>query len=111
MPHRLQEKLCKNILNYINISKPLLIILKGGGFLTRASDLKNKEIINLKNNERLGYICDFEICTSTGEISAIIIPLKNKIFFTQKNKGYRIPWGNICGFGEDIILVNIDIIE
>jgi len=83
----------------------------GGGFLVRASDLKNKEVINLKNNERLGFICDFEICTSTGEVSAIIVPAKAKFFTGIKNKGSRIPWGNICGFGDDIILVNTEVSE
>lgn len=75
--------------------------------MLRASDFKNKEVINLANNEKMGFVSDFEICTTNGEIAAIIVPEKNKIFLSSKNNGLRIPWGNISGIGEDIILVNV----
>lgn len=76
--------------------------------MLRASEFKNKEVINLINNEKLGYISDFEICTSSGEIAAIIVPEKGKSIFNVKSKGYRIPWGAVSGIGEDIITVNIE---
>lgn len=76
--------------------------------MLRASEFKNKEVINLINNEKLGYISDFEICTSNGEIAAIIVPEKSKSIFNVKNKDYRIPWGAVSGIGEDIITVNIE---
>ena len=71
-------------------------------------ELKNMEVINVSNSERLGYVTDFEICISNGEISAIIVPEKNKFFSSGKNNGFRIPWGKITSIGKDIILVNID---
>lgn len=73
--------------------------------MLRASDFKNKEVINLSNSEKLGFISDFEICTTNGEISAIIIPEKGKLF-ASKSKGIRIPWSNISSIGDDIILIN-----
>jgi len=77
--------------------------------LIRASDFRKKEIINLVNNEKLGYICDFEICTTSGEIATIIIPKKTKGFYlTGKGKNLRIPWQNITGIGEEIILVRLE---
>lgn len=79
--------------------------------MLKASDLKNKEVINLKNNERMGFVCDFEICTSNGEISAILVPDKTKFFLSSKNKAIRIPWSNISGIGEDIVLVDVDVPE
>ena len=75
--------------------------------MVMASDFKNKEVINLVTSERLGYVADFEICTSTGEVSAIIVPDKSIIFLASKSKGLRIPWGDISGIGDDIILVNL----
>jgi len=75
--------------------------------LLRSSEFKNMEVINISDNERLGYINDFEICISDGSISAIIVPEKTK-FFSGKNTGLRIPWSNITGIGKDIILVNMD---
>ncbi len=76
--------------------------------MLKASELKNKEIINLATNEKLGYISDFEICTTSGEVSAVFVPDKNKFFPYGKNNLLRIPWGKISGFGNDIIIVNID---
>ncbi len=73
--------------------------------MLKASDFKNKEVINLASNERMGFVSDFEICITNGEIAAIIVPDKTKLF--SKNSGTRIPWGNISGIGEDIILVNL----
>ena len=81
----------------------------GGDFLLRSSELKNMEVINISNSERLGYVSDFEICISNGEVSAIIVPEKNKFFSSGKNNGLRIPWGKISSIGKDIILVNIDV--
>ena len=76
--------------------------------MLKASEFKNKEVINLSNNEKLGYIYDFEICISNGEISAILVPDKGGSFFKVKNKQLRIPWDKISGIGDDIILVNIE---
>ena len=75
--------------------------------MLRASDFRNKEVINLANNEKMGYVSDFEICTTSGEVSAIIVPEKSKSFFQGKNSGIRISWGDISGIGDDIILVNL----
>ena len=73
--------------------------------MLRASDFKTKEVINIKNSEKLGFVSDFEICTTNGEISAIIVPEKGK-FFGAKSKGKRIPWCNISSIGEEVILVS-----
>ena len=75
--------------------------------MLKASDFKNKEVINLANSEKLGYINDFEICISAGEISAIYVPEKQNSFFSLKAKHIRIPWNRIEGIGDDVILVNI----
>ncbi len=76
--------------------------------MLKASEFKNKEVINLSNSEKLGFVCDFEICTSSGEISAILVPDRSKSFFSIKSNFCRIPWSKISGIGDDIILVNID---
>ncbi|MBO5744144.1 MAG: YlmC/YmxH family sporulation protein [Clostridia bacterium] len=76
--------------------------------MLKASDFKNKEVINLANSEKLGYINDFEICTSAGEISAIYVPEKQTSFLNLKTKYIRIPWNKIQGIGDDVILVNIE---
>ncbi len=76
--------------------------------MLKASDFKNKEVINLANSEKLGYINDFEICVSEGEISAIYVPEKPNSFLNLKAKYIRIPWDKIEGIGDDVVLVNIE---
>ena len=75
--------------------------------MLRASDFRNKEVINLANNEKMGYVSDFEICTTSGEVSAIFVPEKSRGFLPGKKEGIRISWGSIAGIGDDIILVNV----
>lgn len=75
--------------------------------MLKSSQFKNMEVINISDNERLGYISDFEICVTDGSVSAIIVPDKTK-FFSAKSNYLRIPWGNITGIGKDIVLVNLD---
>ena len=75
--------------------------------MIRASEFKNKEIINLSTNEKLGFLTDFEINSQTGFVEAFVVPDKNKSFLMSKKNGIRIPWTNIKGIGDDIILVDI----
>ena len=42
--------------------------------LLRYSDLRNKEVINLKTGSRMGYICDLVIKLHEGRICAIVVP-------------------------------------
>ncbi len=67
------------------------------------SDLCEKEVINLCDGKRLGYICDIDIDIECGKIIRIALPAKNG-FFPSKNKIF-IRWDNIERIGEDIILV------
>lgn len=81
----------------------------GGDFLFKSSELKNMEVINLSNNERMGYVSDFEICISDGQVSAIYVPYKTKLFYGKNKNEFRIPWGKISGIGKDIILVDFEL--
>ncbi len=76
--------------------------------MLKASDFRKKEVINLNSNEKMGYVCDFEICTTSGEISAIIVPKKTHGLHVGKDKTIRIAWENITGIGDEIILVRIN---
>ena len=71
-------------------------------------DFKHKEVINITNGKRLGYVQDVCADLETGTITHIIVPGSNKIinFFTQSNN-IVIPWQKVKCIGEDIILVEI----
>ena len=73
----------------------------------RALTFKQKEVINLIDGRRLGYVQDVEADFSTGEITAIVVPGTSKVF-SMGNKGdITIPWNKIKKIGDDIILVEI----
>ena len=73
----------------------------------RALTFKQKEVINLLDGRRLGYVQDVEADFSTGEITAIVVPGTSKMF-SMGNKGdISIPWNKIKKIGDDIILVEI----
>ena len=73
----------------------------------RALTFKQKEVINLIEGRRLGYVQDVEADFSTGEITAIVVPGTSKMF-SMGNKGdITIPWNKIKKIGDDIILVEI----
>ena len=71
-------------------------------------DFKHKEVININNGKRLGYVQDVCADLETGMITSIIVPGSNKIMsFFNLNNDIVIPWQNIKCIGDDLILVEI----
>ena len=71
-------------------------------------DFKHKEVVNIKNGKRLGYVQDVTADLETGVITSIIVPGSNKMLniFSTGND-IVIPWKNIKCIGDDLILVEI----
>lgn len=80
--------------------------------MVRACDLKQREVINIINAERLGYIYDVDIDFETGKINSVIIPGRRGILnlFSKKND-YIIPWDKIITVGRELVLVRLDGID
>ena len=75
-------------------------------------DLKQKEVINVCDGFRFGYVNNLGIDTCCGKITDLIVPVqsKNGIFYS-KDKEYVIPCEKICRIGKDIILVEVNTAE
>lgn len=72
-------------------------------------DFKRKEVINITDGRRLGYVQDVCADLETGKITSIIVPGgTNKLmnFFSSSND-IIIEWSKIKCIGEDLILVEI----
>ena len=71
-------------------------------------DFKHKEVINITNAKRLGYVQDVCADLDTGTITSIIVPGERKLkaMFSNSND-IIIPWEKIKSIGDDIILVEI----
>lgn len=71
-------------------------------------DFKHKEVINIADGKRLGFVQDVNADLETGMITSIIVPGSTRLisFFSSSND-IIIPWQNIKCIGDDIILVEI----
>lgn len=71
-------------------------------------DFKHKEVINITDGRRLGFVQDVTANFKTGTINEIIVPGNTKLFniFSTKEE-LVIPWSSIKTIGEDIILVEL----
>ena len=72
-------------------------------------DFKHKEVINISDAKRLGYVQDVCADLETGKITSIIVPGSTNKFLSlfSSNNDIIIPWENIRCIGEDLILVEI----
>ena len=72
------------------------------------TDLHCKEVICVRDGQRLGYVADARIQVPEGCITALIVPGKCRFFgLFGPRDDYVIPWNCIRRMGEDIILVDI----
>ena len=71
-------------------------------------DFKHKEVINITDGRRLGFVEDVCADLDTGKITHIIVPGSNKLIniFSQNNN-VVIPWQKVKCIGDDLILVEI----
>lgn len=71
------------------------------------NDLREKEVINVCDGRRLGYVYDVEVEACSGRIVAIIVLFDCRVFGFGKCEELVIPWDKISCFGEDAVLVSI----
>jgi len=75
----------------------------------RTNDLRQKEVINISDGRRLGFLSDVEIDLENGRIDAIVVPGGGRLFgIIGKDSEFIIPWERVKKIGEDIILVDMD---
>jgi len=71
-------------------------------------DFRDKEVINICDGKRLGYVCDIEADVCSGQIRSIIVPGESKGFGLLRGGDIVIPWECIRRIGKDIILVEVN---
>lgn len=74
----------------------------------KGMDFKHKEVININNGKRLGYVQDVCADLESGSITDIIVPGEKGIKgMFRSNDDIVIRWEKIKCIGEDVILVDI----
>lgn len=73
-------------------------------------DFKHKEVINICDGKRLGFVQDVCADLETGTITSIIVPGGTNKFMSlfSTSNDIVIPWNKIKCIGEDLILVELD---
>ncbi|MEA4955263.1 MAG: YlmC/YmxH family sporulation protein [Pseudoflavonifractor sp.] len=73
---------------------------------TRIGDLRCKEVINVTDGTRYGYVGDVEVDLETGQVRTLVVPGRLRFFGLLGREEERVfPWSAVRRFGEDIILV------
>ncbi len=72
------------------------------------SELKCRDVINIRDCKKLGRVCDLEFDECKGCICKIMVPGNNKMLsFLRCEANIVIPYKDIRQIGPDIILVDI----
>lgn len=75
--------------------------------MLKLSEIRDKEIINISNGERMGYAYDFELDLDQGVIVGIVMPGTSKaLSLFSKTEDIIIEWKSIIKIGTDTILVD-----
>lgn len=74
----------------------------------RVDDFRFKEVVNIYDGQRLGYVCDALIDIAGGKVLALIVPGRSKFFgLFGREPDYVLPWDCIKRIGSDIVLVEV----
>ena len=74
----------------------------------RIEDFRYKEVVNVCDGLRLGYVCDVLIDINTGRVLSLIVPGRCKFLgLFWREDDYILPCDCIKRIGGDIVLVDI----
>lgn len=74
--------------------------------LITLNELRCREVINLCNGARMGFVNDIQFDLISGQITALIIPETEGILgLLGRGEDAIVPWNAVEKIGEDIIFV------
>lgn len=75
--------------------------------IVRITDMHDKEVINICDGTRLGYVDDLEVDTCTAQITALVICGRSRLFgILGREPDIVVQWKDIEVVGDETILVN-----
>ena len=75
----------------------------------RITDLRDKDVICIRDGTNLGNVCDVEVDTCSGKLVSIVVFGRLKLFgLLGREEDFVVQWDQIEVIGEDAILVNCE---
>lgn len=71
------------------------------------SQLRQKDVINLCDGSRLGFISEIEFDTCSGQVCSFVLCRNAGLLGFSKDPSLVLPWCRIECIGEDTVLVKI----
>lgn len=73
----------------------------------RMESLRDKEVINVKDGGRIGFVGDVEVDTKEARLTAVVVYGKLRLLgLLGREPDFVIPWENVSLIGEDTVLVD-----
>lgn len=83
--------------------------MNSGVIKSSINGMKSKEVINVADGARLGFVSDVEIDVETGNLVSIVVPGAYKVFgLFGKEEDIVIDWKDIKKIGDEIIIVDFE---
>ena len=80
---------------------------EGSVMQCRIRDLRCKEVINISDGCRLGFVSDVDVRIPEGQVIAIVVNGPCRFFgLFGRGEEFYIPWECIQRIGDDIILID-----
>ena len=71
------------------------------------NELRSKEVINVSDGARLGYVSDVEIDLESGKLLSLIVPGGYRLMgLLGREEDFVIKWENIRKIGDDVIIID-----
>lgn len=75
--------------------------------MIKTSELRMKEVVNILDGRKLGFVEDVEIDLEKGRIKSLVVPGKGSVLRLFSHNQVVIPWEKIKKIGVDVILVEV----
>ena len=73
----------------------------------RIRELRRKEVINITDGGRLGFVGDVDLRMPDGQTAALIVYGPARFFgLFGRGEEYYVPWDYVQKFGDDIVLID-----
>lgn len=74
----------------------------------RATDFARRDLVSIRDGQRIGFGCDLEFDAQSARITALVIPGRKRLFgLLGKEEDRVIPWELVKVVGSDAVLVDL----